>query len=486
MSKTKSIVVEGVNYSSLTDAARAHGLDARLISRRLKSGWSTQQAFGFDSPPKRPATGAKSIATSKGEFKSIRDAADYFQIPVANIQARLKLGWTPDEACEIVPHRRPRERSYRNVSCEGKDFKSVQALAEHYALKYRQVYKRLLLGWTPEQAVDLEPPPPKYRNPDGSAREHSWTKPHINERGQMFADSASGNYYLYMVENTINDKKYIGITTTSLSDRFYAHKAAAKKTTGTSKLYNAMNVLGDENFSIRLLRDDAKSIDELLLQEVDAIKEYGTLNRGYNTSHGGSLGTTKPISIDSHSFESYGQAAEFYGVASSKFNLRINRLGWSPEEAAELQQRGRRQRKTIRVILDEQQLEFPSIQAAAKHFGIERSTVHYRLKHGWTVEEALGIVQPRPELRQIGAFNLTFEGEVFKTVSSLAQHAGVSEGSMRHYLRTSDLTVEEIVFILKNHLQKEMQAVAVSSKCSTKEALNIIKARHGTSVGRKE
>ena len=112
----------------------------------------------------------------------------------------------------------------------------------------------------------------------------------------MFAGSKDGKYLLYAIENNINDKKYIGVTTTTLATRFYHHQRAAddKKGGSSSKLYNAMRKLGLDNFSITLLRDDAKSIEELLEQETAAIKEQGTVAGGYNTSNGGTLGMGSP------------------------------------------------------------------------------------------------------------------------------------------------------------------------------------------------
>ena len=125
-----------------------------------------------------------------------------------------------------------------------------------------------------------------------------------------------------MIENTLNDKKYIGITTTSLSTRFYHQKVEASKKGSRSKLYNAMRKLGVNEFSISILRNDASNIEELLHQETKTILDFDSITNGYNTSTGGTLGTAKSLEVDGKYFESYGQAAigvyEGVGVNAKK------------------------------------------------------------------------------------------------------------------------------------------------------------------------
>lgn len=54
---------------------------------------------------------------------------------------------------------------------------------------------------------------------------------------------------IYIIENNINDKAYIGQTVYTLAEHFYGHKYLADKHTNT-KLYIAMNELGIDNFTI--------------------------------------------------------------------------------------------------------------------------------------------------------------------------------------------------------------------------------------------
>lgn len=398
--RRQKIIVNGRTFDSLTEASNFHGISIQKASRRIKDGWKIEQVFGLEPPPNRNPKSGRRLSVNGKEFRSIKDAAQKFGIAPTNVRARLALGWTLEEALELTERKKKRTPrvSDSKILCEGRKFPSIGEFAAAYRLPYRRVYKRLRLGWTPEQAVGLEETPPRYRNTDGSAREHSWVKPITLSSGQLFADSAHGKYHLYVIENKINDKKYVGITTTSLGTRFYHHKSAAASGEGNqAKLYNAMRKIGVDKFSIRLLRDDAKSIEQLLQQEIDAILELGAIDHGYNTSYGGTLGTVKPIKVNGVQFSSMGQAANYFGVDAYNFNQRITKLGWTPEEAAELVERKAYGRRNIvlRVQAGDEILEFSSQAKAAQHFRLKPQTVNKRLKRGWSLEQALGL-EPNP------------------------------------------------------------------------------------------
>lgn len=388
----RALTIQGKAYDSITDAARSYDLTVQLVSRRLKAGWTAEQAVGISEPPKRIAPNMKELKTSRGIFKSVREASKISGVSEANINARLKLGWSHDQACGFSPPPKRRSNNAKKIQCNGKIFDSKAALASAYNLPYRKLIKRLLNGWTPEQAVGLDAPPPRYRNSDGSKRSHSWANPQRTSEGKLFAGSKDGKYLLYAINNKLNGKSYIGITTTTLSTRWYHHKKSAEEGTGSShsKLYNAMRKFGAENFSITLLRDDAKSVEELLEQEVSTIRELDTIRGGYNTSRGGTIGTGKAITVAGRKFDSYGQAAAFFGVAPTTFALRISRLEWTPEQAAEVEERPTYGRRNIKhsVTTKDGIVTFNSVAKAADHFGIQPKTVHARLKRGWTLTAA--------------------------------------------------------------------------------------------------
>lgn len=91
---------------------------------------------------------------------------------------------------------------------------------------------------------------------------------------------------IYLINNEINNKKYVGQTTRGLNDRYNEYKTNAKSC--NPYLLKAFDKYGFNNFKFTIL-DTAQTIDELNYKEVRYISEFKTTNRnlGYNIEFGG-------------------------------------------------------------------------------------------------------------------------------------------------------------------------------------------------------
>lgn len=85
---------------------------------------------------------------------------------------------------------------------------------------------------------------------------------------------------VYLITNTINNKKYVGITTRNISDRFKEHCKA------NSYIGKAIRKYGKNNFVIQIL-DMAHSKEDLFDLEVKYISNYNSYRDGYNQTIGG-------------------------------------------------------------------------------------------------------------------------------------------------------------------------------------------------------
>ena len=296
----KSMTVDGVTYATVRAAAKAYGLAHGNVTRRLLHGWTVEQALEIAPPPKREAHNATRLRTDKGDFKSIRDASLAYGIEEATISQRLRLGWSDRQAVgEEAP---PRKRTGRGkkIVCEGREYLTVNDLADAYGVNRIRTRKRLASGWTPEEAVGVQEKPPRFRNQDGSVRDHAWTSRTVTSSGETVPSSAIGKYTLYLLTDNKTGGEYVGITTGDIKSRLRGHWNLVKKGR-QSKLYNRMRrALQEgrcEDFVIKVLRDDARSFEELQEQEYQEIKGRNTIKNGYNTAEGGSLGTPKPIVV---------------------------------------------------------------------------------------------------------------------------------------------------------------------------------------------
>jgi len=90
---------------------------------------------------------------------------------------------------------------------------------------------------------------------------------------------------VYMIINKINNKKYIGITTNSLAER-YPHGIKAHH---NPHLRKSVLKYGQKNFEVTLLEKNIENINTLQNLEIKYIEQYDTCNKdkGYNKSLGG-------------------------------------------------------------------------------------------------------------------------------------------------------------------------------------------------------
>ena len=138
--------------------------------------------------------------------------------------------------------------------------------------------------------------------------------------------------YIYLIENKINNKKYVGFTTFSIEKRFKEHcKSSKKENLKNRPLYCAFNKYGIENFSINVIEE----CDSLILPEKEKywIKFYDTYLYGYNATIGGEgypkfnheeiLDLYKEIKIQSKVAELIGCSTDTIKDVLTNYNVKI-------------------------------------------------------------------------------------------------------------------------------------------------------------------
>lgn len=106
------------------------------------------------------------------------------------------------------------------------------------------------------------------------------------------AQGASIKGYIYILENNINHKVYIGQTQYP-KVRINQHRLNALFYNKSSKLYQAIRKYGFENFTYSIVKEvsasDYSSYKKLIDKEEQFyIKKYNSFKRGYNSCKGGS------------------------------------------------------------------------------------------------------------------------------------------------------------------------------------------------------
>ena len=101
--------------------------------------------------------------------------------------------------------------------------------------------------------------------------------------------------YIYKIENLVNHKVYIGLTTRDIHKRWWEHvnEAYSTKKSKDFALHSAIRKYGEKNFIIDII-DTAETIEELKQKEIYYIGLYHSYTldpqcNGYNMTMGGDL-----------------------------------------------------------------------------------------------------------------------------------------------------------------------------------------------------
>lgn len=149
----KPITVRGKRYESLSQACAYYHLNSQNVRQRLKKGWSVEEAFELVKR-KRNVNG-KEITVNSRTFETTKEACKYFNLNYNAVMNRLHKGWTLEEAFELVKRDGVKGTE---ITVEGKTFISIAEAARYYNLNVYMVSQRLnILGWSIEEAFELVP-----------------------------------------------------------------------------------------------------------------------------------------------------------------------------------------------------------------------------------------------------------------------------------------------------------------------------------------
>jgi len=287
----------------------------------------------------------KKIVIHGVEYSSYHDAATAYGVSPTTFSSRLKRGFSPEDA--VAPTRRKKApmqdlkiflSDLGSFNINGVDYKDVDELCEAYNVDRTLFLQRLRRGKTPEEALDQ---PRQMKTP-------------ITVRG---------------------------ITYPSNSEAAKAHGISVN--VFVSRLHHGWT---------------AEEALELVPREKQR--------------------SGNDITIDGKTFASHKTAADYYNLEYRTFTGRLNR-GWTPEEAA-----GLKPHNTSKIAEGDLIVEgkiFDSIAHMAKHYGILKQTLHLRIKNGWSLEEACGVVKREGR----SGHKITIEGKTFRTYQEAVNHYGI-------------------------------------------------------------
>ncbi len=209
---------------------------------------------------------------------------------------------------------------------------------------------------------------------------------------------------IYKATNKINGKIYIGQTVQPLHKRWKDHCRGDKQPEGY--LHRAIVKYGAESFTIEQI-DSAETLEELNIKEETYIKALNCLSpNGYNLLPGGGNREVhpetqekirqklkgRPISNRWAKGRSHPHSEETKAKLSAIFKGKLIKNRWtggnpnppSEEHKAKMSAMWKGKPNTVlyKKVLCSNGMEFESVNAAAKHFNLNRVTISGLLKSG--------------------------------------------------------------------------------------------------------
>lgn len=397
----RKIIVAGVEYATVADAAREYGLKPTLISNRLRKDWSIERAFGIDT--KKPPIRRNEIIVGGITYPSIAEAARVHGKKIATIKYRLDGGYSPDEAFDLDPDSKIEHT--KKITLEGVEYTSIAEATHCYEIDYALVRDRLSKGWKPERAFEIDTTKPPVQ---GKA---------VDLEGVQYPSIAEAARCYGFHPATINSRLSNGW---SLERAFEIDPdmkiRRPKEITARGVKYPSISEAArthrlKEGVVSKRLRH-GWSIEEALGLSVREI-----LNAG------------KPLVVDGVEYESINAAAEKFGVEKTKFRYRL-KIGLTPEQAAELEPFPDNFIGLKKIEVDG--VTYPSISEVARAHDLQPDLVEQRLLRKWSIKQALN-KEPPPE--SAAANPVELEGIRFRSLNYACEEYGIPyhrvEGRMR-------------------------------------------------------
>ncbi len=338
----------------------------------------------------------------------VPELAEKFGLSQGLIRSRLRKGWTWKQALGIEPYTFHRSDAVL-LTIDGKTYDAAEAARVFEVDGSRpghKVRKRIKTGWTDRQAVGLDPLP----------------RLHVKKERQKFKDKTrsypipADSGTVYLITNTVNGKRYVGITASTFKQRKAQYKSAAKSTFEQRPITRAMRKYGFDKFKFEILNQTAQTFPELLALEEKYVAQFDTYRNGYNATPGGESGG-RAVEINGVEYPSVAVAALTHGIDPGTLVSRLRR-GMTPEVAIAFEYRTR-----YEVDDPERGKVEGTLIEICEYYGIPFTRAYQRLENGWIIEEVVGLVDHKHATVNEP---VTVAGRRFDSFSAACNHYGVA------------------------------------------------------------
>lgn len=293
------------------------------------------------------------------------------------------------------------------VTVKKHTFDSITDAAKHFNVPLSTAARRLQSGWTPEQAFNITPPPPRKSIAKKAGATESAKKEAVKSN-QKRGEKPSGRRKTLALQTHGRKAKDVQSLAQQNKERTTNVRTKGKPVEFNGEIYPSLSALAREfdvpRHTLQNAINKGESLQELLKPtpvEETPVKAKKTANPVAKKN-----ARNKPIEFQGETYPSLSALAREFKVPRHTLQNAINR-GESLEsvlapEPAQKKTVKKTQAKSNKSLIDSQDKrrnnpvefqgeKYASERALSAAFGIPHATFYQRVKRGWTIEEALGI-----------------------------------------------------------------------------------------------
>ncbi|PCH49310.1 MAG: hypothetical protein COC22_06805 [Flavobacteriaceae bacterium] len=412
----RTITYKDIEYSSLKACIEANaieGLSYANVQARLKIGWTLEKALTEPVPEKYKKTYTVDAIT----YNTLKELGDKFGLKHDQLYARARRGWTDQEiAYGKVKKAKEKEvkKNLREITINGVTYPCIAQMCKQHNVKMVTYRHRIKSGWSIEEAIGVK------QRIDGRK----------NKKGNLY---------------TVNNKTYYSVCELSREFNVNENTIRDRLKKGHS-IEIAIGIVPMPKIVIshpkrRTYEFNNKTYKSLReISEVTGIKE-GTL-WGRISRTGMSIEDAVAFEVHGNEVVCHGRTypsisalAAAYNLPGWKVHQRIYKRGYTPEEA--ISDEDKRLSSQDDIIVNN--VKYKSFMDACEKLNFTVEAVKNRLQEGASLSEAFD--------NNWTANPIIVEGKKFKNIALVAKHYGISKD--RIYGRISKgYSIEEAVEIV--------------------------------------
>ena len=178
----------GNEYPSFTAMCVAYNKPQNTVRNRLSRKWSLEEALTIDNT--NTCAKVNHIKTwydhLGNSFNSVREMAEHYGITEKIFWSRKRILKWPLEKILTTPVQDIESPSNaKSITCNGQTFKSINALCKHYGIPRSTFKLRMSQGYTPEEAINIQPNPVKGFNKRYEKCKDPWGN-EFNSKSEMY------------------------------------------------------------------------------------------------------------------------------------------------------------------------------------------------------------------------------------------------------------------------------------------------------------